>query len=710
MVGIARGMLALHRQQMVHRDLKSLNILLDDELYTKVCDFGIARFLGEHEVGCTKNVGTPHWMAPEIFESRAYTSKVDVYAFGMLVWEMLTEGVPFKGKDGFQVAIAVARNRERPPLPEDGPRDLRDFIALCWDHEPSVRPTFSQIVRKLCQGLVLFGVDNADSVFEFLAKIPLSRQELTDLFSPDESASAAFEARFPDQPDFPWHEMAVAEGVTSPVDLSNEPLGRSSGRRVDHIDSQESDVSALFDGEVSRDFDETTDPKPPVDEWSMNYLRSLSPADAHDTFRRLLEQQRRELPDVISRLLLSRPDFAGAVVRSGVLAALPLTSEAMFDANVRILIVMAQEKPGAVTADTIRLLMTHSGRASGAQRLLKFLSVFIRTAHDNPQAGLIAQQFLEHANAFIDIPEFAPLLLELYRNQAFDILRPEILAALSSGLLEKDVNVATACFAAFCAVPFTIRDIPVSELIARASDGLFPVKTIELFARLPQLPVSTRLISALVTVGGKSPLTTHCLCRLALTLKGAQAVLALPGWMEPECLSIHDSVVLVLVICRFAEARDTLVDITQFPDFLMKVLREGTPKEIEGIALVLRKMRTTESFLRVLDGKGFFADYLPRALESRIPVLQDGALLLVAAYARIGWVNGFFWFMQYLPALIGTGGALSKKSIIVTLLLSAHPQAKGAIRQLNLAPIVADCDIDDASSTYRDRLLGFVRA
>jgi hypothetical protein len=224
------------------------------------------------------------------------------------------------------------------------------------------------------------------------------------------------------------------------------------------------------------------------------------------------------------------------------------------------------------------------------------------------------------------------------------------------------------------------------------------------------LPISTRLIGALVAVGNKSPLTAHCLCRLALSLKGAQAVLAIPKWMEEGCLSLIEGVTLLLVICRFTDTRDALMEVSGFPAFLLRIVTNGETKEMEAIVVVLRKMNVNADFVRVLDDTGFFAVFFPKAIDSRVPVLQDGALLIVAAFARVVWVNGFVYLMQYFPGMINRGGVLGRKVMHVILLLSIHPEAKGLLIYLKVSQAIAACEVDPTFRTYKETLLIYLRS
>lgn len=86
---VARGMDYLHRLGIIHRDLKTANLLIDGTDTVKIADFGVAKIMDSGNC-CTAETGTYRWMAPEVIEHREYDHKVDVYSFGILLWELLT--------------------------------------------------------------------------------------------------------------------------------------------------------------------------------------------------------------------------------------------------------------------------------------------------------------------------------------------------------------------------------------------------------------------------------------------------------------------------------------------------------------------------------------------------------------------------------------------------------------------------------------------
>lgn len=147
-VDIARGMQYLHAEGILHRDLKSENLLLDEDMCVKVADFGISCL--ESQCGSPKGfTGTYRWMAPEMIKEKNHTKKVDVYSFGIVLWELLTALTPFDDMTPEQAAFAVCQKKARPPIPAACPVAVRKLIKRCWANNPHKRPQFEEIVTVL---------------------------------------------------------------------------------------------------------------------------------------------------------------------------------------------------------------------------------------------------------------------------------------------------------------------------------------------------------------------------------------------------------------------------------------------------------------------------------------------------------------------------------------------------------------------------------
>uniref|UniRef100_A0A0E0L4Q6 Protein kinase domain-containing protein n=1 Tax=Oryza punctata TaxID=4537 RepID=A0A0E0L4Q6_ORYPU len=145
---IAHGLEYIHSQRVIHRDVKPENILFDGECCAKVVDFGVAC----EEVYCNSledDPGTYRWMAPEMYKRKPYGRKVDVYSFGLILWELFSGSIPYEEMTPLQAAFAVVNKNLRPVIPSSCPAPLRLLIEQCWSCQPEKRPEFSQVVQIL---------------------------------------------------------------------------------------------------------------------------------------------------------------------------------------------------------------------------------------------------------------------------------------------------------------------------------------------------------------------------------------------------------------------------------------------------------------------------------------------------------------------------------------------------------------------------------
>jgi hypothetical protein len=148
--GAARGMEYLHsgNPPVLHRDLKSANLLLDESYTAKVCDFGLSRLKAQAR-SMTPNCGTVQWMAPEVLADEVYDEKADVYSFGIIVWELLSRECPYEGMTAMQCALAVLNRDKRPEIPKWCPPGLHALIKSCLKKDPASRPTFTEVIVAL---------------------------------------------------------------------------------------------------------------------------------------------------------------------------------------------------------------------------------------------------------------------------------------------------------------------------------------------------------------------------------------------------------------------------------------------------------------------------------------------------------------------------------------------------------------------------------
>lgn len=150
LAGIASGVHHLHEHNIVHRDLAARNVLMDAQT-PLISDFGMARLVDNFEpAGQTRStVGPLRWMAPESLDSqkRLYSPATDVWTFGVVCVEILSEAEPYPGMEILDVAMKVLHEGLTPSLPMDCPAWLADLCHRCWDRNPANRPSMEEITQ-----------------------------------------------------------------------------------------------------------------------------------------------------------------------------------------------------------------------------------------------------------------------------------------------------------------------------------------------------------------------------------------------------------------------------------------------------------------------------------------------------------------------------------------------------------------------------------
>ena len=150
-VDVIRGMHYLHTFQpmIVHRDLKSPNLLVSANFLVKVCDFGMSKIKQNTYVSSKTQAGTPEWMAPEILRNEESDEKADVYSFGVILWELATMREPWAGLNPMQVVGAVGFANKSLEIPEDMDEKIAHLCKQCWNTNPRERPSFEQLAKDM---------------------------------------------------------------------------------------------------------------------------------------------------------------------------------------------------------------------------------------------------------------------------------------------------------------------------------------------------------------------------------------------------------------------------------------------------------------------------------------------------------------------------------------------------------------------------------
>ncbi|KAK8863692.1 hypothetical protein M9Y10_011382 [Tritrichomonas musculus] len=348
-MGIAYGMHRLHKIRVIHRDLKSLNVLLDENCLPKICDFGLSRYIDNPDTYLTVDIGTPHWMAPELFTSHDYTNKVDVYSYGIILWELLTGTYPFRGYNSVQIAYAVCKEDERPEIPRYcgnslTPDDLKKLIEQCWDKNPNTRPPFISIYKKFANHEIYFPDTDESAVTQIVNMIKQDKEQFK--FGPI--------SMLPNTP------TSSRSSLSS--NLPNTPTSSLNSTKRYHLSEQYKAPSSNFpEFQASYDFSALSNVNSPnfiskLDEFE----QTLKPSQAEFFFNAIKphfhtdnKEALKKILSVTADLINKIPNCYSCFLQIHLADQLPFNTEGMNDQIYRILTTIFMKTPSQISKNII---------------------------------------------------------------------------------------------------------------------------------------------------------------------------------------------------------------------------------------------------------------------------------------------------------------------------------------------------------------------
>lgn len=150
---VAKGMEYLASKKIIHRDVAARNVLVADDFVAKISDFGLTRnvtsFTSEQYIPGRSRCLPIKWMSPESLNDRVFTSKSDVWSFGILLWEIFTYGHNPYPTIPIQNLFALLKSGYRMEKPTKSTEEMYEIMKSCWQFDPDNRPCFSQLVKQL---------------------------------------------------------------------------------------------------------------------------------------------------------------------------------------------------------------------------------------------------------------------------------------------------------------------------------------------------------------------------------------------------------------------------------------------------------------------------------------------------------------------------------------------------------------------------------
>lgn len=674
-IGIANGMASLHSVGIIHRDLKSLNILLDENILPKIGDFGLSRFQDDEISQMTADVGTPHWMAPELFESTNYTNKVDVYAFGMLLWEMYNEEAPFHGMNSVQIAFQVSKEAYRPPWPDNTPEDFKSFVNLCWNQNPDKRPEFKQIYKYFIQKKIYFpGTD-----FEFVDRL---RADI----NADERRRLKNESnRIP--PLFVPKSQSSSSNESS--SSNNSSSQRSSVRRR---------YNPTFDSSSSQT--ETSDfeplPNPASSKFAEQFTKSINyiTKDNISDFFKLISPflSGNGVPDdtmimILRELhkILSDPNRLTVFLNLDFHKMLPIQSVTASNLALLLLLDITTRRPDVVDISFMHsiepAIVTHPGK------VLSIIAPFFKKFDTQKENDWQVLDFiikncepflLGSGEKFIHTIYYLSTTYKTITNARFDYF----VNIINFALTLRDVGTVRAAYQ-FAAKFYTERfSVKPKLMISHIDDHDLRRYALSFLVKQIHVEVQASLINALIRAAPYEKVAVGMLNNyLSSSLDLCKLFMQFANkWMLSASLETEEIIGFVLILASYQTLREHLSTIPELADVLSAMVDSGKIEMVDLTAHLILKMMPSKKMISNLGENGFFPIYFNAVQNINQKMITSEFLMVLGILSSLNFVPDFLNFIPYLIEL-SRNSELKTEAVFALKSLALNPKGDAAIKK-----------------------------
>lgn len=695
-MGIAHGMIVVHENNIIHRDLKTANILMDEHLLPKICDFGIARFEGIGESNLmTAGIGTSIYMAPELYATRTYSNKVDVYSYAFILWEMSEKKRAFATIKPEKLHEKIYQKGERETFSMQTPRALQTLIKKCWDADPSKRPSFQNIYNAFATGKVSFLGTDESAIKKFAEEIEANRN---NLLKEQNRRNDAAQKRVESHVKRVHERKSKEESKKKEAEIKSHSASQSQFQfeKPSPKPSQAPQTHAVkpsvLSGPQNTADNTTTDPVSVLKNYhNVNfnafvegYAKTIG-IEHFPFFSTVFQNFNDSTPPEVIRFIAKNcnsvmernPDFIYQFGGSPYYTTIPINSNESVDEIIesfRILFVSAPQiaiHPNLIPQ--IKKLLDFR-----AEKMFILYSYAVKRITKLTFTNETLEMLINFAPKVKDTPLGHLLIKLLFYIAAYDsrckpFIKNNAYNIFVSFTSSTDRQTCISAYNAILNLFENVENPDYNTLTKHLRDDYLAPYVVSLLLRAKGIPRNVELITELMRVGQKIPRTWIVVYQIAFA--GANDFpLTAPFWMDNMHSQFECILRLFFVLFHNHENRDRFLSCQWYFEMLIYISRMNNEFFHTVVPSLLTRQTVSISILEQLSNGGFWKTYLQFALDKNTTQLNNNILVLLSWFSlRAGYLKEFDVFVNRLLQLI-VDPVLADNSLKTIASLSSYPQ------------------------------------
>lgn len=656
-LGVSLGLAHMSSIGLIHRDIKASNILLNDDYLPCIADFGIAQFMN---TGYWQPAGTPMYMAPEVFGNTGYDTSVDIFSFGMLLYEMSERHIAYNRYTKEELSHLAQNRNVYPEFSSRTPMELQNLIVRCWGL-PDQRPTAEEIYNLIASGQVKFANFDIQKIPHIIQTLGRAQQEYNN-------------------------QLAIQQTPHVNIEEEEKRIRRRRESNAAGVEPMVADRNAVNWPLIANVFDPN---------FIQNFKKQIPKirTQHHERLFNLTSKVFAEgPPDLIENtlkcyrdLILQNIAFIDTCYYGQLIPRLPSQTDNQINISLDILALIFQFKPETVNQDLEQLLIYYVQMKPAEMILLA--SHYIKRINDS-RSTTILDLLLRNSNVYMNIDSgyyFLCLFYDViqtnppYCNERMQYIRP-VVAQFTKSTSSKTAAMA---YRMLTHLKPQIDEINFVNVLEQLDDEVILPDLLKalLYAELPN---SRRLCSKLIKIAKFSSTGFDIVCQfLSKSTSHMKTLAADPSWYVLDGLPLPDNLFQILLfLYTVPEPKEIVMTNPHFYTLLLRICRACSMQILGYLTSLIRRSNPCAKLFIELDKSGFLEVFFQRTAESGDDTAIYYSITLASNIATYCFVPSLIPEISRMKGFMASNGSLLPHIISLMSLFSQLKECRPHLTDL----------------------------